>query len=601
MRWNCAIVAFTGCTIARTIATRPSEANRSDTTMPTATATLTSAHSSSATGTVTYKVYSDSKCETLATEAGKVTVSSGSVPASSEEKLPAGTYYWQASYSGNAENSPGTSICGIVQMIVQVAARPPLEQVHFLNPSLPVIVDHPVDKNGAEEPEKQLSTWPVPGEDTVQWKTKTRQPKISKNWPVAYVQGKTPQLEAKFSPNALTRRLVNNGTIEEAIITGKTSILGKALEVEPVTITNATLRTQVAGANGKIETGPTTMTEDLPKENGYEKITITWEWRLRIGGVLGAAQPLGQSTHNFYVLYKEPAGIPNTFAERGGMYLTILDIASKGKIASSRAFTKDESDTIGGVWDGLTNRVGGAGTPLKTVIRNYEPAKGTISEGNVMRYWPERVLAPISKNLAVTEANRNQIPLVISYYLTKPKPGRALPGSLYSTSGECKTWAELLVGALSYEGIKSSRVLITPRVIQIWPGLRIAVANRFLVKNWTFNKPNPGEANTFGEVTRAAGAVAQGQENPWAFFGNHVITLIENAETGRNELYDASYGLGPFTFNRRAPNEVTATPLTEYQESALAGFCFGVAAGGTCRRAAVGERLIDGAVNVPPR
>ncbi len=42
----------------------------------------------------------------LVNEAGEVTVTSGSVPSSNEEKLKAGTYYWQADYSGDSEK-PG--------------------------------------------------------------------------------------------------------------------------------------------------------------------------------------------------------------------------------------------------------------------------------------------------------------------------------------------------------------------------------------------------------------------------------------------------------------------------------------------------------------
>jgi RHS repeat-associated protein len=76
-------------------------------------ATLSGKNASTATGTVTYRVYSDSKCEHEVTKAGEVTVTSGSVPASSEEELEGGkSYYWQASYSGDSKNSASTSVCG---------------------------------------------------------------------------------------------------------------------------------------------------------------------------------------------------------------------------------------------------------------------------------------------------------------------------------------------------------------------------------------------------------------------------------------------------------------------------------------------------------
>ncbi len=82
------------------------------------TATLHGENASIATGTVKYDVYSDSECKTLVKEAGEVTVSGTSVPASSEETLSPGTYYWQASYSGDAHNPAAKSECGIEVVVV---------------------------------------------------------------------------------------------------------------------------------------------------------------------------------------------------------------------------------------------------------------------------------------------------------------------------------------------------------------------------------------------------------------------------------------------------------------------------------------------------
>lgn len=75
-------------------------------------ATLTGANASKATGTVEYKVYSDNKCTALAASAGTVSVTGGTVPASNAETLAPGTYYWQASYSGDENNNSSTSECG---------------------------------------------------------------------------------------------------------------------------------------------------------------------------------------------------------------------------------------------------------------------------------------------------------------------------------------------------------------------------------------------------------------------------------------------------------------------------------------------------------
>jgi lysophospholipase L1-like esterase len=83
------------------------------------TATLYGEHTSKATGKVKYKIYSDNECKTLVKEAGEVTVTSGSVPSSSEEKFSPGTYYWQASYSGDSEKPAEKSICGTEVALVQ--------------------------------------------------------------------------------------------------------------------------------------------------------------------------------------------------------------------------------------------------------------------------------------------------------------------------------------------------------------------------------------------------------------------------------------------------------------------------------------------------
>jgi len=76
-------------------------------------ATVTGANISTATGTVTYNVYSDSACTVSAGSGGTVNVTAGSAPGSSAVTLSAaGTYYWQASYSGDTNNAASTSVCG---------------------------------------------------------------------------------------------------------------------------------------------------------------------------------------------------------------------------------------------------------------------------------------------------------------------------------------------------------------------------------------------------------------------------------------------------------------------------------------------------------
>jgi uncharacterized repeat protein (TIGR01451 family) len=70
-------------------------------------------------GTVTYSVYSDSACSTKVADGGTVTVSNGSVPNSNDVSFgKPGTYYWQASYSGDADNDPAVSPCTDEKLVI---------------------------------------------------------------------------------------------------------------------------------------------------------------------------------------------------------------------------------------------------------------------------------------------------------------------------------------------------------------------------------------------------------------------------------------------------------------------------------------------------
>jgi hypothetical protein len=70
-------------------------------------------------GTVTYTVYTNDTCTQGARDAGTVTVTNGSVPDSSSLTFNnAGTFYWQAAYSGDPNNSPATSLCTSETLIV---------------------------------------------------------------------------------------------------------------------------------------------------------------------------------------------------------------------------------------------------------------------------------------------------------------------------------------------------------------------------------------------------------------------------------------------------------------------------------------------------
>ena len=92
------------------------------------TASVSGADASTATGTVTYSVYSDAGC-TMAVSSGTAQsiTTPGTLPASSSVALSApGTYYWQASYSGDSANAPSVSACGSeVETVTSLVVGPP--------------------------------------------------------------------------------------------------------------------------------------------------------------------------------------------------------------------------------------------------------------------------------------------------------------------------------------------------------------------------------------------------------------------------------------------------------------------------------------------
>ena len=84
---------------------------------------------------MTYTVYSDNACSQNARAAGTLSVneSTGAVPNSNPLSFPtAGTFYWQASFSGDANNTATMSTCSSEPLIVG-KATPTLTTA--LNPS----------------------------------------------------------------------------------------------------------------------------------------------------------------------------------------------------------------------------------------------------------------------------------------------------------------------------------------------------------------------------------------------------------------------------------------------------------------------------------
>jgi IPT/TIG domain len=98
-------------------------------------ATLSGTNAPEATGAVTYNVYSASNCSGLVYSGTAEPITTpGTLPASAAVTLNnAGTYYWQASYSGDTYNSSSTSSCG--SEIVNVTATSPVPTVSKVSPN----------------------------------------------------------------------------------------------------------------------------------------------------------------------------------------------------------------------------------------------------------------------------------------------------------------------------------------------------------------------------------------------------------------------------------------------------------------------------------
>ena len=83
------------------------------------TATVAGAGAATASGTVSYAVYKDRACTALVGQAGTATVTNGVAgPSTAVSKLTPGTYYWQASYSGDVSAQAAVSACGSETEIV---------------------------------------------------------------------------------------------------------------------------------------------------------------------------------------------------------------------------------------------------------------------------------------------------------------------------------------------------------------------------------------------------------------------------------------------------------------------------------------------------
>jgi hypothetical protein len=75
------------------------------------TARIAGPQAAGATGSVSYELFRDSNCTISAATSSTGAVAAGTAGPSARVSPPPGTYYWRASYSGDAVNAPSSSAC----------------------------------------------------------------------------------------------------------------------------------------------------------------------------------------------------------------------------------------------------------------------------------------------------------------------------------------------------------------------------------------------------------------------------------------------------------------------------------------------------------
>lgn len=115
--------------------------------------------SANASGTVTYRIYSDNSCTTLWQTAGAKIVTNGSVPNSDSVQFNSvGTYYWQAVYAGDTTNGNATTSCAAGILSVTATTTPPTPGTG----SIVGTVYHDQNKNDSKDAgEPGLAGWTV--------------------------------------------------------------------------------------------------------------------------------------------------------------------------------------------------------------------------------------------------------------------------------------------------------------------------------------------------------------------------------------------------------------------------------------------------------
>jgi hypothetical protein len=479
----------------------------------------------------------------------------------------------QAKLIARSHRSQLTAFCLLCLLVMSVhaaAARacnavpaPKVEQVDFMNNN-PVLIDHRLNKT----PERPIAISSVGEKNKVEWQSSTVAGN-TKNWPVAFVRQIKPKLIARFAMEKATEEFIATKLEGNATVTGAVTIGGTAIKFK-----TALTKAELEANKGFFVTKEFESETELPDKVMYEKATITWKWELKETGQAAFGQELGTTTHNFYLINATPLREP---------YLTLLDLATQGVQAEATKQPPSTEEIVKGVFSEFKT--------LKVGLRWYEVEPGTLNRGGkVMTYWFQlnnlRALGNRTKEVEEAEAEEETKEEKED---RKEEEGACAAGNspqevewlLRNANGRCNTWAFAFAYALASEGIHSTVLEVGA---EYGAGEECALYKScfFLVKNWEFEgagtSGNPTFPYTGAEVKDLNGVAAQGFANPPSTFYNHYIV---EAPKGSGELYDPSYGVGPFK---------GANPLKEFQENSIAGFCV-PGAGTKCQKEPAALRL----------
>jgi len=120
-------------------------------------------------------------------------------------------------------------------------------------------------------------------------------------------------------------------------------------------------------------------------------------------------------------------------------------------------------------------------------------------------------------------------------------------------NGQCGAWADLLESCWRTQGIGTGDMVLVEA--DIWRQMG------FIVRNWTFSgngtstQTSPYVYVLHSDVTDTTGVAGQNNPDPESVFALHYVVRF-----GRNQIYDPSYGLGPFSSQ------------LEWETQAIAGF-----------------------------